>query len=149
VGGGDTDASWEGAGGGTKDTSRRETVDGVTLRLWGSGSPLREFLHVNDMAEACLFVMENIDTQDLTTSSPQSPQSPFLNIGSGTDLSINNLADLVKEIIGFQGDIQWDRSKPDGTPRKLMDISRLTSLGWKYKISLQHGILQVFKEYVK
>lgn len=108
--------------------------------LWGSGTPLREFLHVNDMADACIFVMENIDN-------PLPYASPFFNIGSGNEISIRDLAEMTRQIIGFTGEIRWDLSKPDGTPRKLLDVSRLKKLGWEYKISLQQGIQMVFNQY--
>jgi GDP-L-fucose synthase len=96
--------------------------------LWGSGSPLREFLHADDLASACLFLLENFD------------EEVPINVGTGKDISIENLAELIKGIVGFSGDIEWDRSKPDGTPRKLLDTSRMDDLGWQPRISLQEGI---------
>jgi GDP-L-fucose synthase len=90
---------------------------------WGSGSPMREFLHADDLAEACLFLMENYN------------ESELVNIGTGEDVTIKNLAALVKQIVGFKGEIIWDTSKPDGTPRKLMDVSKLHGLGWHHKIA--------------
>ena len=104
------------------------------VTLWGTGSPLREFLHADDLAAACLFLMENFN------------EAGFVNIGIGTDLSILDLAYLVKKIVGFEGTILTDPSKPDGTPRKLMDVSKLNSLGWKAKITLEEGIQKVYKE---
>jgi GDP-L-fucose synthase len=101
--------------------------------LWGSGSPLREFLHVDDLADACLFLMQNYDEPGL------------INIGTGEDLSIKDLALLVQRIVGFEGRIVHDLSKPDGTPRKLMDVSKLTHLGWKARISLEEGIRSVYE----
>jgi GDP-L-fucose synthase len=105
-----------------------------TVTLWGTGTPLREFLHVDDLASACLFLMKSYNEKE------------FLNIGIGEDISILDLANLVKTIVGFEGEIILDNSKPDGTPRKLMDVSRLNRLGWKANISLSSGISTVFTE---
>jgi GDP-L-fucose synthase len=107
------------------------------VEIWGTGSPKREFLHVDDLADACLFLMENYN------------DSEIVNVGTGTDLSIGDLALLIKEIIGYQGKLEFDASKPDGTPRKLMDTSKLTNLGWSPKISLKDGIEMVCKEYAE
>ena len=108
-----------------------------TVTVWGSGTPLREFLHVDDLADACYFLMEHYDEKGL------------VNIGVGHDLSIRDLALMIKDITGFEGSLQFDTSKPDGTPRKLMDVSKLHHLGWKEKISLREGIEQVYREYVE
>jgi GDP-L-fucose synthase len=102
--------------------------------VWGSGLPLREFLHATDMADACVFLMQNYD------------EKGFVNIGSGHEISIKDLAFLIKEIVGFQGQIEFDSKKPDGTPRKLMNNSKLSNLGWQFKISLREGIENVYKE---
>lgn len=99
-----------------------------SVEIWGSGSPLREFLYVDDLAEACLHLMLNYN------------EKLFVNIGSGTDISIRDLALLVKKIVGFEGELTFDTSKPDGTPRKLMDISRLKKSGWKQTVALEEGI---------
>jgi GDP-L-fucose synthase len=104
--------------------------------LWGSGSPLREFLHSDDLASASLFLIENYDEE-----------GP-INVGTGKDISILELAQLIKEVVGFTGEIKWDASKPDGTPRKLLDVSRLSALGWKPSISLQDGINSTYKSFV-
>ena len=104
-----------------------------TVEVWGTGTPLREFLHASDMADACVFLMENYN------------EKGFLNIGSGKEISIKDLALLIKEIVGFKGEIYFDTEKPDGTPRKLMDVTKLENLGWKYKISLKEGIENVYK----
>ena len=104
------------------------------VTIWGTGSPMREFLHADDLAEACLFLMENYNDAGL------------VNIGIGTDISILDLALLVKKIVGFDGAVLTDASKPDGTPRKLMDVSKLNGLGWKAKITLEEGIKKVFEE---
>lgn len=105
-----------------------------SVEIWGTGSSKREFLHVNDLAQACLFLMKTYDGRD------------FLNIGTGEDISIKELAELVARIVGFEGEFRFDTTKPDGTPRKLMDISRLHSLGWKAKISLEDGIHGVVED---
>ncbi|TMI98233.1 MAG: GDP-L-fucose synthase [Bacteroidetes bacterium] len=102
--------------------------------VWGSGTPRREFLHADDMADACVFLMKNYSEPGL------------INIGVGEDLSIKKLAEMIKDITGYKGKIVFDSSKPDGTPRKLMDVSKLNSLGWKASISLKNGITQVYKE---
>jgi len=104
------------------------------VEVWGSGTPLREFLHVNDLAEACLFLMNNYSDVG------------FVNIGSGQEISIKELALLIKEITGFLGEIIFDSAKPDGTPRKLMDVSKLGNMGWIYKISLVNGLKNLISE---
>lgn len=106
----------------------------ASATIWGTGNPKREFLHADDLAEACLFLMQNYNNSGL------------INIGVGEDISILDLAILVKKVVGFQGDILTDISKPDGTPRKLMDVSKLNSMGWKAKISLEEGIKKVYEE---
>jgi len=108
------------------------------VTLWGTGAVYREFLHVDDMAEASIFVMENLDAKDFTTK--LSLPDYFINIGCGEDIRIKDLALLIKEIVGFDGSIKFDTSKPDGTPRKLLDVSKLFSLGWRPKIGLREGI---------
>ena len=102
--------------------------------VWGSGIPRREFLHADDMADASVFLMRNYNEEGL------------INIGVGEDLSIKELAEMIKDIVGYKGKIVFDSSKPDGTPRKLMDVSKLSALGWKASISLEDGIAQVYKE---
>jgi GDP-L-fucose synthase len=113
-------------------TAKKENSPSV--EVWGSGTPLREFLHVDDLADACFYLMMNYNEQGL------------VNIGTGTDLSIKDLALLVKKTIGYEGELTWDASKPDGTPRKLMDVSKLHNLGWKHKIELAEGIKSVYEE---
>ena len=102
--------------------------------VWGSGTPRREFLHADDMADACVFLMKNYAEEGM------------INIGVGEDLSIQELAGMIRDIVDYKGKIVFDSSKPDGTPRKLMDVSKLSSLGWKASISLKEGISQVYKE---
>jgi GDP-L-fucose synthase len=106
----------------------------AAVTIWGTGSPLREFLHVDDLADACFFLMETHN------------DSGLVNIGVGEDISIFDLAIMVKRIVEFEGEILTDTSKPDGTPRKLMDVSKLTNLGWKASISLEKGIKKVYEE---
>jgi GDP-L-fucose synthase len=104
------------------------------VTLWGTGAPLREFLHADDMASACVFLMKTYN------------EAGFVNIGVGEDITIKDLAHLIKDIVGFKGDILWDESKPDGTPRKLMDVNRLHNLGWRASIELKAGILSVYED---
>ena len=106
-----------------------------SVEMWGTGSPLREFLHADDMADACVFLMQNYNGQK------------HVNIGVGVDLSIKDLALMIKKIVGYTGEIKHDLTKPDGTPRKLMDVSFLHSLGWKHKIELEQGISEVYKDF--
>lgn len=114
-----------------------------SVKLWGTGNVFREFLHVDDLAEACVFLMENIDAEEMKSLSPDY----FVNIGTGEDLKINELALIIKKIVGFRGEIIYDTSKPDGTPRKLLDVSKINQLGWKYKISLEEGIKDTYEWY--
>jgi len=115
----------------------------VTITLWGTGNVFREFLHVDDMAEACVFLFENINADTLIKKEGVS----FLNIGTGIDIKICELAQLVQNIVGFKGIVKWDSSKPDGTPKKLLDVSKLNQAGFKHKYSLEEGIGVVYKEY--
>ena len=108
------------------------------VSIWGTGMPLREFLHVDDMADACLFLMQHVDV-----SAMQANELAMWNVGVGKDLSIADLAQLVANITGFTGELNFDPTKPDGTPRKLMDVSRLSNLGWNAKIGLEDGIRSV------
>jgi GDP-L-fucose synthase len=112
--------------------------------IWGTGKPLREFLFVEDLADAILFLLENIDSKDIYEKGIS-----HLNIGTGKDLSINELAKMIADIISFDGKIVNDTSKPDGTPRKLLDVSRINSLGWKYKTELKDGIIQTYDFFMK
>ncbi len=105
-----------------------------TVVVWGTGTPLREFLHATDMANACVYLMEHYN------------EKGFVNIGTGVEISIKDLAYLIKDIVGFDGDIVFDESKPNGTPRKLTDITKLTNLGWKYSIELRDGITKVYND---
>ncbi|MBK9478695.1 MAG: GDP-L-fucose synthase [Bacteroidetes bacterium] len=105
----------------------------ATVEIWGSGSPMREFLHVDDLAEACYYLMQNYN------------EAGLVNIGVGEDISIKDLALLIKKIVGYSGELKFDASKPDGTPRKLMDVSKLHAFGWKHKIGLEDGIKNVYQ----
>ena len=113
-----------------KEAGRGEVV------AWGTGSPKREFLHVDELADACAFLMKLPDPPDL------------INIGTGTDVTIRELTEMVAQIVGFKGHIVWDSTKPDGTPRKLMDVSRLTTLGWKARVGLDEGIRKTYAAYL-
>jgi GDP-L-fucose synthase len=110
--------------------------DHRAVNLWGDGSPMREFLHTDDLAEALVYLMENYS------------EKQFINVGYGSDVTIKELAELVQSTVGHRGEINWDATKPNGTPRKLMDIGKLRSLGWKPKISLQNGIEMVYKDFL-
>lgn len=107
--------------------------------VWGTGKPRREFLHVDDMADACVYLMEKYDASDI---------GEFVNIGLGEDVTIRELAELIRDIVGYNGEIVYDTTKPDGTPQKLLDVSRLQKLGWNAKISLREGIRQSYDWYV-
>lgn len=113
-------------------TAKRNNDSAVTL--WGTGAPRREFLHVDDLADACLFLMSNYDEKGL------------VNIGWGDDVTILELARLIKQIVGYEGELNFDKTKPDGTPRKLMDVTKLNRLGWKASIGLEEGIKKVYEE---
>lgn len=108
------------------------------VTLWGTGKPLREFLYVDDLADACVYLMQGYDAQDI---------GEFINIGTGTDVTIRDLAELVSRIVGYDGDIRWDTDKPDGTPQKLLDVSRINKLGWQAQTSLRQGIVKTYQWY--
>ena len=107
-----------------------------TVEVWGSGTPKREFLFADDLADACVHLMDNYDGSDI------------VNIGTGEDISIKELAETIKELTGFEGEITWNTSQPDGTPRKLLDVTRLHSLGWKHSTSLPEGLKLTYKNYI-
>lgn len=106
------------------------------VEIWGTGSPRREFLHADDLADACVFLMETYNDE------------PFVNIGTGEDVTIRELAELVKETVEFDGELRWNTEKPDGTPRKLMDVTRLHSMGWKHRTDLQTGIAATYQDFL-
>ena len=140
------------------------TRNNVTITLWGTGSPFREFLYVDDLADACVFVLNNVDFKDLAFGPAPSTLSsePFLpapsalrsepiknthiNIGTGKDLTIKDLAELIQRIVGFEGKLEWDSSKPDGTPRKLLDVSKINQLGWKERVNLKEGVISIYSK---
>ena len=108
-----------------------------SMLVWGSGNPRREFLHVDDLADACVFMME------------QGLEQPLYNVGMGNDLTIRELASLIQEVVGFEGELQFDANMPDGTPRKLLDVSKLSHAGWSAKISLRAGLESTYEDYLK
>ena len=111
----------------------------ASVTCWGSGTPMREFLHVDDLGEACVFALEHWQ--------PGPEEQQFLNVGTGLDLTIRELAEAVAEATGFQGEIRWDTSKPDGTPKKQLDVGRLAALGWRARIPLVEGLASTVKEF--
>lgn len=107
-----------------------------SVTIWGTGTPKREFLYADDLADACIFLMENYAEKEL------------INVGTGKDLPINELAELIKEVVGFEGAINYDTSKPDGTPRKLMDVTKLHQLGWTHRVELREGIVRAYHDFL-
>ena len=127
-------------------------ASGAQITLWGTGSPKREFLFSDDLAEACVFIMNNIDFEHLVNLSANKEneiRNTHINIGCGIDLTIKELAEKIQQIVGFDGEIVWDTNKPDGTFQKLLDVSKLESLGWKYKTPLEQGIGSMYAYYTK
>ncbi len=125
-----------------------KTGSKINLGVWGTGEPYREFLHVDDMAEACVFVMNNVDFKDLVTD-PEEIRNTHINIGTGQDIKIKQLAELIKKLVGFKGDLVFDASKPDGTPRKLLSVDKINKLGWKHKIEFEDGLKKTIDWYIK
>ena len=117
------------------------------IELWGTGRPMREFLWSEDMADACVFIMENVNFDDLKQDKKE-VRNCHINIGTGKEISIKNLAETIRKIIGYKGEIRFDASKPDGTMRKLTDVSKLTSLGWQYNVEIGEGIGRMYNWYV-
>jgi GDP-L-fucose synthase len=120
-----------------RKTHEAKMASAESIEIWGTGAPLREFLHVDDLADACVFLMENYDSGEP------------VNIGAGTDLSIRDLALLIKEVVGYHGEIRFNPEKPDGTPRKLLDVSKIQALGWKPSIPLREGLESTYRWYVE
>jgi GDP-L-fucose synthase len=114
-----------------KQEGKRELV------VWGSGNPRREFLHVDDLAAACVFLLEKYDSPEI------------VNVGSGEDISIRELAELICDIVGFKGELAWDTTKPDGTPRKLLDVSKIHALGWRHQIHFREGIARTYEWFLR
>jgi GDP-L-fucose synthase len=132
---------------GIKTTTASHKVS-VEIALWGSGTPRREFLHADDMADACVFIMQNLDFKDIKGDANEI-KNTHINIGCGEDLSIEELALMIKEIVGFKGNISWDKTKADGTMQKLLDVTKLHQLNWKHKINLTDGIKEVYMNYIE
>lgn len=123
-----------------RTTLKKIGLEGDCVLLWGSGDPYREFLYVDDLADACAFIMANYDSHGI---------GEFVNIGTGEDIKIKDLSEMITEMIGFDGEIKFDRSKPDGTPKKVLDITRIKSLGWEPKTSLKEGIKMTYEYYTR
>jgi GDP-L-fucose synthase len=123
-------------------------VDEQKVEIWGTGKPRREFLYSEDMADACVFLLENVDFKDVIKDKDKEIRNTHINIGSGVDISIKELALLVKSIVGFNGELYFNTDKPDGTMKKLTDVSKLNSLGWKYKMELEDGIKTMYSWYL-
>jgi len=130
-----------------------QTTNSVKIEIWGSGKPKREFLFSDDMADACVFLMEKIDFEDIinlsSTKSLNEIRNTHINIGTGKDISIKELANLIKKIINFKGDFFYNTTKPDGTMRKVTDVTKLNSLGWRHKVELEDGIKIMYEWYKK
>lgn len=122
---------------GLNDNGGIKKIKEPKMSLWGTGSALREFMHVDDMVDACIYLMNNYDSNEI------------INIGVGKDITIRDLAKMICEIVGYEGEIFWDSTKPDGTPRKLLDVSKLNNTDWKPKISLKNGIIKTYQWYTK
>ena len=121
----------------------------VSIEIWGSGKPRREFLWSEDMADACVFLMENIDFKDTYNENNKEIRNTHINIGTGKDITIKELAELIKDIVKFQGDLYFNTNKPDGTMQKLTDVTKLHSLGWRHKVELKDGIEKIYDWYLK
>jgi GDP-L-fucose synthase len=123
-----------------------KTSNAASVTLWGTGTAKREFLHVDDMAAACLHIMGL--SKERFQSCTQ-PMLSHLNVGTGEDVTIRELAEIIRQVVGYQGEIAWDSSKPDGTPRKLMDVSKVKSLGWQPQITLVEGLASTYRWFVE
>lgn len=151
-----TDLSIRPVEGITSDTPQEEVEDKLreygiskeSVELWGSGKPLREFLWSEDMADASVYIMENVDFPDLAKGKTEI-RNCHINIGTGKEISIRDLAGLIKETIGYDGEIVFNSSKPDGTMRKLTDVSKLNALGWKHTIDIEEGVKKMYEWYVR
>ena len=126
----------------------RKTEKGnVQVEIWGTGSPMREFLWSEEMADACVFVMENIDFEDLKPKNTKEIRNCHINIGTGKEISIGDVARLIKKTAGFEGDLYFNADKPDGTMKKLTDVSKLNALGWHHKIDIEEGVQKMIDWY--
>ena len=139
----------------TEFVTPNTNLNKVQIEIWGTGNPRREFLYSEDMADACVFLLKNIDFKDilntecLTHTAKNEVRNTHINIGTGKDISIKELAELIKNIIGFKGELYFNTEKPDGTMKKLTDVSKLNSLGWKHKVELEDGIRTMYEWYLK
>jgi len=124
-----------------------KAANAAQVSVWGTGSVLREFLHSDDMADACVFLM-NLPNERYGSIVSSELQAPLFNVGCGEDLTIRDLAELIRDVVGFKGRLEFDASKPDGTPRKLLDVSRMKALGWQASIPLREGLAAVYREYL-
>ncbi len=132
-----------------KKSNQRNKKNKVSVEIWGSGSPLREFLWSEELADACVYLMENINFSDLTNPNQKEIRNTHINIGTGKEISIKNLAFLIKKRIDFKGDLIFNTEKPDGTIRKLTDVSKLNSLRWKHKIEIEEGVEKMYMWYLE
>ena len=135
-----------------KQLNERFAISDSSITLWGTGTPLREFLWSEDMADACIFMLENVDAQGADLVSARSGMrindTNYVNVGTGLEHSIAQLAEMVADVVGYRGDILFDASKPDGTPRKLTDPSRLHAMGWHHQVELQDGVRRLYRWYL-
>ena len=126
----------------------RKVASGVVqVEIWGTGTPLREFLWSEEMADACVFIMENVDFDDLKPQGTKEIRNCHINIGTGKEISIGDVAQLIKKIAGFTGELYFNKNKPDGTMRKLTDVSKLNALGWHHTIEIEEGIARLIDWY--
>ncbi|MDY0221995.1 MAG: GDP-L-fucose synthase [Desulfobacterium sp.] len=127
--------------------AKQQNAPSVTI--WGTGEPLREFLYVDDLAQACVFLLEDVDYKDIAFEDESGTIQAHINIGSGKEITIRNLAEIVKEVVGFKNELIFDTTKPDGTPRKLMDSTRLMKLGWRPMTDLKKGMALAYRDFLK
>jgi GDP-L-fucose synthase len=132
----------------TSDLRPPSSERGVCLACWGTGTPLREFLYSDDLAEACVFLVEKANYNDMAFTDESGTVQSHINVGSGKEATIREIAETVKAVVGFAGEIKWDASKPDGTPRKLMDSSRINALGWKPHVTLKDGLARAYADFL-
>ncbi|MFQ6343014.1 GDP-L-fucose synthase family protein [Campylobacter sp. VTCC 70190] len=126
---------------------KKQGIDDKSVELWGSGKPRREFIHSQDLADACIYIMQNIDFKDLQGKNDKEIKNTHINIGTNKDLSIKDLAELIKKIVAYAGELKFDTTKPDSSMNRLLDCSKIHSLGWKHKIELEEGIKMLYEWY--
>jgi GDP-L-fucose synthase len=129
-------------------SGKREAGHEDTVTIWGTGTPMREFLYVDDMADGCVFVMES-DDETLSKTLLNYPDPCFLNLGTGVDVTIRELAETVKDVVGYEGGLEFDSTKPDGTMRKLLNVSRAKEMGWEAKVALREGIEKTYQWFLE